>query len=181
MDIENISKQIAESRQRFQHYQPIILLETIIKQQTKPVVPPYSLLHKQAPLFSMVDYYDKPFYLDSLRGKFVLLNFWASWNQQSKEENQTIARAYRWYRRHNLEVVSVSFDSTMHPWKRAIEIDNLPWKQVADFKEMHSPLVSKYNIKDLPFNVIIDTTGKIIAADLKGRDLTLKLNEILPK
>jgi hypothetical protein len=69
----------------------------------------------------------------------------------------------------------------MHQWKKALDDDNLYWQNVSDLQDWKSPVVDKYKINALPFNVLLDTTGTIIAADLRGRDLTMKLNEVLPK
>ena len=181
MEKENIAKLIAASKEQFKNYKPIAFLETIIVQQIKQTPAPYALLNKQAPKFSMTDNYNRAFSLDSIKGKYVLLDFWASWCKPCREENPNIAKAYKLYRRRGLEIVSVSLDSSMHQWKTALDNDNLYWQNVSDLKDWKSPVVDKYKITALPFNVLIDTTGKIIAADLRGRDLTMKLNEVLPK
>ena len=180
MDKGNIAKLIAATKLQYKNYAPISFLEKIIIQQLKETPAPYALLNKQAPSFSMTDNYNKQFYLDSLRGKYVLLDFWASYSKPSRDENPNVEKAYRLYRKRDFTIISVSLDSNMHQWKFALDNDNLYWQNVCDLKEWKSPVVDNYKITDLPFNVLIDTTGKIIAADLKGRDLTLKLNEVLP-
>ena len=181
MDKESIAKLLTATKEQYKNYTPIIFLDKIITQQLKEIPAPYSLLNKQAPSFSMTDNYNRPFVLDSLKGKYVLLDFWASWCKPSREENPNVEKAYRLYRKRDFTIISVSLDSNAHQWKKALDDDNLYWQNVADFKEWKSPVVDKYKITALPFNVLLDTTGKIIAADLRGRDLTMKLNEVLPK
>ena len=181
MDKESIAKLLTATKEQYKNYTPINLLDKIITQQLKETPAPYSLLNKQAPSFSMTDNYNRQFYLDSLKGKYVLLDFWASWCKPCREENPNVEKAYRLYRKRDFTIISVSLDSNMHEWKKALDDDNLYWQNVADFKEWKSPVVNQYKITALPFNVLLDTTGKIIAADLRGRDLTMKLNEVLPK
>ena len=181
MEKESIAKLVAASKEQFKNYKPIDFLETIIKQQIKQTPPLYALLNKNAPTFSMMDNYNRSFSLDSIKGKYVLLDFWASWCKPCREENPNIGKAYRLYKKRGLEIVSVSLDSNMHQWKTALDNDNLYWQNVSDLKDWKSPIVDKYKVTALPFNVLIDTTGKIIAADLRGRDLTMKLNEVLPR
>ena len=181
MEKENIAKLIAASKEQFKSYKPIGFLETIIAQQIKQTPAPYALLNKQAPSFSMTDNYNRAFSLDSIKGKYVLLDFWASWCKPCREENPNIAKAYKLYKKRGLEIVSVSLDSSLNQWKTALDNDNLYWQNVSDMKEWKSPVVDKYKVTALPFNVLIDVTGKIIASDLRGRELTMKLNEVLPK
>jgi thiol-disulfide isomerase/thioredoxin len=181
MDKESIGKLLTATKEQYKNYTPINFLDNIIKQQLKETPAPYALLNKQAPSFSMTDNYNRPFFLDSLKGKYVLLDFWASWSKPCREENQNVEKAYRLYKKRDFTIISVSLDSNMHEWKQALDDDNLYWQNVADFKEWKSPVVNQYKITALPFNVLLDNTGKIIAADLRGRDLTMKLNEVLPK
>ena len=181
LDKASISKWIGVSKEQFKGYAPIDFLEKIIKHQLKTEPTPYALLNKQAPQFTSDDMYGKAFDLDSTRGKYVLLNFWASWNTQSRDDNPNLSKAYRLYKDRNLTVLGLSLDSTQHDCKLAIDNDNLYWRNICDTKEWKSPIVNKYKVTTLPFNVLLDTTGKIIAANLKGRDLTMKLNEVLPR
>jgi len=180
-DKTSIAKWIGVSKEQFKGYAPIDFLEKIIKQQLNADAPPYTLLNKQAPQFALNDLYGKPFDLDSTRGKYVLLNFWASVSKPSRDENPNLGKGYRLYKDRNLIVIGVSLDSNQHDWKKAVDDDNLYWRNLCDLKEWKSPIVDKYKVKVLPFNVLLDTTGKIIASNLKGRDLTMKLNEVLPR
>ena len=181
MDKVSIAKLLTTTKEQYKNYTPINFLDRIIVQQLKETPAPYSLLNKQAPSFSMMDNYNRPFSLDSIKGKYVLLDFWASWCKPCREENPNVEKAYRLYRKRDFTIVSVSLDSNMHQWKKALDDDNLYWQNVSDLQEWKSPVVDKYKITALPFNVLLDSTGKIIAADLRGRDLTMKLNEVLPK
>ncbi len=180
LDKASIAKWVGISKEQFKGYAPIDFLEKIIKQQLKAEPPPYALFNKQAPQFTSDDMYGKPFNLDSTRGKYVLLNFWASWNTASRDDNPSLGKAYRLYKDRDLVVIGVSLDSSEHACKEAIDHDNLYWRNICDTKEWKSPIVNKYKVTNLPFNVLLDTTGKIIASNLKGRELTMKLNEVLP-
>lgn len=134
---------------------------------------------KQAPEITMNTPDEKPLSLSSLRGKIVLIDFWASWCSPCRAENPNVVKAYNTYKSKGFDVFSVSLDKDMDKWKRAIEKDNLSWSNhVCDFKDWNSPVVQLYNFNSIPSNVLIDKDGKVIAKDLRGEDLENKLAEL---
>jgi thiol-disulfide isomerase/thioredoxin len=118
--------------------------------------------------------------LSDLRGKYVLVDFWASWCSPCREENPNLIAAYKKYRNKNFTIVSVSIDvqENREQWLAAVKKDKLPWQQVSDLKK-ENEAARLYGITTIPANVLIDPAGKIIAKDLKGKDLHNKLAALL--
>ncbi|HET6225141.1 MAG TPA: TlpA disulfide reductase family protein [Bacteroidia bacterium] len=120
-----------------------------------------------------------PLPLSSLKGKVVLIDFWASWCGPCRAENPNVVAAYNKYSSKGFDIYSVSLDKELDKWKQAIAKDNLVWKNhVSDLKFWQSPVVKLYNFDHIPINVLIDKEGKIIAKDLRGAELQKKLAEI---
>ncbi len=117
--------------------------------------------------------------LSSLRGKYVLLNFWAGWCEECRTENANILSVYNKFNTKNFTIYSVSLDEKKEEWSKAIIEDKLNWTQVSDLKRMESPIALQYNVQAIPANFLIDPSGKIIAINLHGSKLTDKLNELL--
>jgi peroxiredoxin len=134
-----------------------------------------------APEIVLPDTAGKPLALSSLRGKIVLLSFWASWNPASRADNPGLLKAYHWYHyRANggFEIYQVSLDRTKEGWIKAINEDGLTWNHVSDLKMWQSAAVPLYGIEGLPHNFLLDRDGKILAKDLKPEELLLKLFQI---
>ncbi|OFY87310.1 MAG: hypothetical protein A3F72_17585 [Bacteroidetes bacterium RIFCSPLOWO2_12_FULL_35_15] len=137
------------------------------------------IIGKPAPEITMNTPDGKPLSLSSLRGKVVLIDFWASWCAPCRAENPNVVKAYNTYKSKGFDVFSVSLDKDLDKWQRAIEKDNLSWSNhVCDFKDWNSPVVQLYNFNSIPSNVLIDSDGKVIAKDLRGEDLEKKLTEL---
>ncbi len=134
---------------------------------------------KPAPLFSLPDTAGQAITLQSLRGKYVLVDFWASWCGPCRKENPNIVRAYNNFKDKNFTILGVSLDDNKQAWLDAIHKDGLTWQQVSDLKKWESVVVDQYSIEAIPYNVLLDTEGKIIANNLRGDDLQKKLAEIL--
>lgn len=132
-----------------------------------------------APDIVLQDPFGKTISLSSLRGKTVLIDFWASWCKPCREESPNLVKAYNKYKTSGFEVFSVSLDDNRDAWQKAINDDKLLWTHVSDLMKWNSSVVSLYNIESIPFTVLIDGNGKIIAKNLRGKALDEKLAEVL--
>lgn len=122
-----------------------------------------------------------PIELSSYKGKYVLIDFWASWCGPCREENPNLLKAYNLYKNKNFTVLGVSLDEDLGKWKKAIKDDRMPWQQVSDLKGFGNSLAKIYGISAIPFNFLIDPTGIIIAKNLRDVSLINKLSETLDK
>lgn len=117
--------------------------------------------------------------LSSLRGKYVLVDFWASWCGPCRRENPNMVHLYQKYKDKGFTIYGVSLDMDRASWIEAIAQDRLTWTQVSDLAYWNSIVVPKYGISGIPATVLIDKEGKIIAKDLRGPELDAKLQEVL--
>ncbi len=138
---------------------------------------------RMAPAFSSTDTAGKTISLSDYRGKYVLLDFWASWCGPCREENPTVVKAWKKFKDKNFDVLSVSLDQPgkHDAWVKAIHDDHLDWQHVSDLKYWNNEVAQLYAVRSIPQNFLIDPQGKIIAANLRGEALNKKLAALFPE
>ena len=138
-----------------------------------------SWVGKQAPALSLPDVNGKQISLASFKGKYLLVDFWASWCGPCRMENPNVVKAYNEFKDKNFTILGVSLDKEKEPWRQAIQDDKLTWTHVSDLKYWSSEAVDVFQFDGIPFNVLLDPQGKIIAQELRGQALENKLRDLL--
>ncbi len=136
-----------------------------------------------APEIRLLTAANDSFALSSLRGRLVLIDFWATWCAPCIKEQPELKSLYegleKQVRERKFEIVGVSLDRSRENWVKAIERLRIPWPQVSDLKFWRSPVAKAYHIEELPFNVVIDGQGKIVAQNLHGKELEVFIRRYL--
>ncbi|MCC6722382.1 MAG: AhpC/TSA family protein [Bacteroidia bacterium] len=132
-----------------------------------------------APDLELADFDGKMIKLSSLRGKVVLIDFWASWCGPCRRENPNVVKLYNNFKNKGFEIYGVSLDENGDKWKAAVSNDGLSWIHVSDLKGWQSIASRIYQVSSIPYTVLLDKSGRIIAKGLRGSELEAKLAEIL--
>ena len=132
-----------------------------------------------APDVTLPDVEGKPLSISSFKGKYLLVDFWASWCGPCRDENPTVVAAFKKYKDKNFTILGISLDKDKDSWLQAIKDDKLTWSHISDIKGWESEAATVYGIESIPFNVLLDPTGKIIATNLRGEELERKLAELI--
>jgi peroxiredoxin len=129
--------------------------------------------------FTMADMEGNPIALSSLYGKYLLVDFWASWCGPCRRENPNVVNAYNAYHEKGFDILGVSFDKDNQKWLDAVAADNLTWHHVSDLKGWGNAAGKLYAVNSIPANILLDPEGNIIAKNLREEDLHNKLKELL--
>ncbi len=117
--------------------------------------------------------------LSSFKGKYVLIDFWASWCRPCRAENPNVVKVYNRYKDKGFEILGVSLDGNRDAWVKAIAQDGLTWRHISDLKLWQSAAAKTYDVHSIPYTVLLDREGKVIAENLRGAALEQKLAELL--
>ena len=159
---------------------PLVLFANILSRQVQANAPNTAIaVGQMAPEIALQDASGKIQTLSSLKGKYVLVDFWASWCGPCRAENPNVVNAYEKYKNKNFTILGVSLDDNKANWMEAIKADKLNWLQISDLKKWESVAVNAYQIDGIPFNVLLDPEGKIVATDLRGDALQNTLSTLL--
>ena len=160
---------------------PVELDESIYMVELKKILDKMSVsaIGVEAPDFTMNDPEGKPITLSSFRGKYLLIDFWASWCAPCRQENPNIVKVYNQYKDKGFEILGVSLDRDKAAWVKAIGDDGLSWYHVSDLNYWQNEVARLYDVNSIPHVLLLDPEGKIVAKNLQSKQLEEKLEKLL--
>jgi peroxiredoxin len=138
-----------------------------------------SLPSNKAADFTQPDINGNPVSLSQFKGKYVLVDFWASWCQPCRIDNPNVVRAYNEFKNKNFTILGVSLDQNKDAWQKAIQQDSLTWTHVSDLKFWDNAAATLYGVQGIPYNVLVNPQGEIIAENLHGEEIVQTLRQVI--
>lgn len=132
-----------------------------------------------APAFTIDNLEGKPVSLTDFKGKFVLLDFWASWCQPCRQENPNVVKVYNKFKDKNFDILGISLDTDKAAWQNAIKADGLTWHHVSELKDFNGATVRKYQVDAIPSSFLVNPEGIIVAKNLRGEELDAFLTKTI--
>jgi peroxiredoxin len=180
VSMDEVKKIVNETVSKFPSHQGVAAIKRILDGQIDRSA---GWVGKEAPEIALPDANGNEIKLSSFRGKYVLVDFWASWCRPCRLENPNVVAAYGKFKNKNFTILGVSLDNPdgKDKWLKAVKEDDLTWTQISDLKGWSSAVVPVYNFGEtgIPYNILVDPQGKIIAERLRGSELDTKLAEVL--